>query len=315
MVKIPKWIMLRREQLVYVGVFALAFLVYPGQNIYMTATLPQAEVKKEIELKKPVAAPYPERKIGHEPREEVTAGGVVIMDVESGTFLYKRNERVLFAPASTTKIMTALAALEYFKLDDVVTVNMLVGDGQKMGLFLGEKITVENLLYGLLIQSGNDAAYALASHYPGGLDSFIAAMNAKAVELNLKDTNFTNPAGFDDPKHQMSAIDLARLAKAAVENGVIRKMVAIPQITISDVTYSYYHKLTNVNELLGKIPGVGGIKTGWTEAAGENLVTLVERNGHRVILVVLHSKNRFTDTEILINWVFGGHEWKVIEAY
>lgn len=310
---VPKWIKVRREQLVYVVVFGLAFLIYPGQNIYMTGALPQVEVKKEIGLKKPIAAPYPQRKIEYEPGEEVTAGGVVIMDVGSGTFLYKRNERVLFAPASTTKIMTALVALDAYPLDEVVKVSMLVGDGQKMGLFLGETMSVENLLYGLLIQSGNDAAYALAVHFPGGLEAFVAAMNSRANELNLKDTQFTNPAGFDDPNHRMSPIDLARLAKAALDSPVIRKMVAIPQITISDTTYSYYHKLTNVNELLGKIPGVGGIKTGWTAEAGENLVTLVERNGHKVILVVLHSKNRFADTEILINWVFGGHEWKKME--
>lgn len=313
MVEFPKWIKVRREQLVYVVVFGLAFLIYPGQNIYMTGALPQVEVKKEIELKKPVAAPYPQRVVISEPGIEVSAQGVVILDVASGTFLYKRNESVYFAPASTTKIMTALVALDAYPLDEVVKVSMLVGDGQKMGLFLGETISVENLLYGLLIQSGNDAAYALAAHFPGGLEAFVAAMNSRANELNLKDTHFTNPAGFDDPNHRMSPIDLARLAKAALDSPVIRKMVAIPQITISDTTYSYYHKLTNVNELLGKIPGVGGIKTGWTAEAGENLVTLVERNGHKVILVVLHSKNRFADTEILINWVFGGHEWKKME--
>lgn len=310
---VPKWIKFRREQLVYVVVFGLAFLIYPGQNIYMTGALPQAELKKEIELKKPVAALYPQRVVTHEPGAEVSAQGVVILDVASGTFLYKRNEGVYFAPASTTKIMTALVALDAFPLDEVVKVSMLVGDGQKMGLFLGETVSVENLLYGLLIQSGNDAAYALAAHFPGGLEAFVAAMNSRANELNLKDTYFTNPAGFDDPNHRMSPIDLARLAKAALDSPVIRKMVAIPQITISDTTYSYYHKLTNVNELLGKIPGVGGIKTGWTAEAGENLVTLVERNGHKVILVVLHSKNRFADTEILINWVFNGHVWQKMD--
>jgi D-alanyl-D-alanine carboxypeptidase (penicillin-binding protein 5/6) len=105
-------------------------------------------------------------------------------------------------------------------------------------------------------------------------------------------------------------MDLARLASVALTNKTVSKMVAIPQITVSDETHTYFHPLTNVNQLLGKIPGVGGIKTGWTEEAGENLVTLVERNGHRVIIVVLKSLDRFADTAFLIDWVFYNHNWE-----
>ncbi len=179
-----------------------------------------------------------------------------------------------------------------------------------MGLIPGERITVENLLYGALVQSGNDAAWALAEHYPGGVEKFVEAMNKKAADLHLSNTHFTNPVGFDDPNHIMTAIDLTRLASYALTNKTIVKIVAIPQITISDVTHTQFHPLTNVNTLLGKIPGVAGIKTGWTEEAGENLVTLVERDNHRVIIVVLKSLNRFADTEALINWVFTNYEWQ-----
>ena len=105
-------------------------------------------------------------------------------------------------------------------------------------------------------------------------------------------------------------ITLLVLAVVALTNPVIAKIVAIPQITISDVTHTYFHALKNVNQLLGKIPGVGGIKTGWTEEAGENLVTYVERNGHKVIFVVLHSKDRFGETAKLIDWVFGNFSWQ-----
>jgi D-alanyl-D-alanine carboxypeptidase (penicillin-binding protein 5/6) len=180
-----------------------------------------------------------------------------------------------------------------------------------MGLIPGERITVENLLYGSLIHSGNDAAWALADHYPGGEQKFVEAMNAKAKELHLTQSQFTNPVGYDNPNHKMSPVDLALLGEAALNNKVIAKMVAIPSITISDVTHTYFHQLKNVNELLGKIPGVGGIKTGWTEEAGENLITLVERSGHRVIIVVLHSQDRFGDTSNLINWIFNNYQWKV----
>ena len=169
---------------------------------------------------------------------------------------------------------------------------------------------MENLLYGALIYSGNDAAWALANYYPGGEPRFVEAMNQKAQELHLSHSHFTNPVGYDDPDHYMTPVDLARLGEAALDSETIAKMVAIPEITISDVTHTYFHHLTNVNELLGKIPGVGGIKTGWTEEAGENLITLIERNGHRVITVVLHSQDRFSDTTKLIDWIFANYQWQ-----
>lgn len=258
----------------------------------------------------PTPAPYPVNSTGIYPGYEITATGVVVYDVDSAVTLYGRDTEVILSPASTTKIMTALVALEHFELDDVVTVQTVVDEGQLMGLIPNESITVENLLYGALIHSGNDAAWALAEHFDGGVDAFVAAMNKKAAELHLDHTHFTNPVGFDDPNHYMTAMDLTRLASYALTNKTIVKMVAIPQITVSDVTHTYFHPLSNVNTLLGKIPGVAGIKTGWTELAGENLVTLVERNGHRVIIVVLHSQDRFHDTEQLIQWVFGNYEWQ-----
>lgn len=285
-------------------------LFYPGQNIYMTDQINYDlfdKNQKQLPTFKP--APFPENVTGILPGEDISATSIVIRDVDSGVFLYKRNPDMRLSPASTTKILTALVVMDVFSLDDVITVENPLTEGQTMGLISGEKITVENLLYGALIQSGNDAAYALANAYPGGLPKFIEAMNEKAKLLNLTYSSFTNPVGFDDANHKMSALDLAKLAAIALRNKTISKMVAIPSITISDVTHTYFHKLTNVNELLGKIPGVGGIKTGWTEEAGENLVTLVERNSHKVIIVVLHSKNRFTDSEGLIQWVFNNFEW------
>jgi D-alanyl-D-alanine carboxypeptidase (penicillin-binding protein 5/6) len=108
----------------------------------------------------------------------------------------------------------------------------------------------------------------------------------------------------------MTPTDLARLASVALSDKTIAKIVAIPQITVSDVTHSRFHSLRNVNELLGRIPGVGGMKTGWTEEAGENLVTLIERDGHRLILVLLHSADRFGETEALINWIFTNYRWE-----
>jgi len=232
------------------------------------------------------------------------------MDVDSHVYVYKRNETLSLSPASTTKLLTALVALDVYKPDDVVTIASNSAGGQVVGLVAGEKVTVENLLYGALIHSGNDAAIALAEFYPDGMEAFIDRMNEKAKELHMEESHFTNPMGFDGSEHKVTPLDLSLLALAAIQNKTIAKMVAIPQITISDVTHTYFHKLNNVNQLLGKIPGVAGIKTGWTEAAGENLITYVERNGRKIIFVVLHSKDRFGDTTKLIDWVFENYRWE-----
>jgi D-alanyl-D-alanine carboxypeptidase len=299
-------------KILFLVVLSAFVVLSPGQNIYLMAEASEEHLLPPWPQSAPTPALYPVNITGIFPGPEVTATGVVVLDIDSGVYLYKRNETVELSPASTTKLLTALVALDNYNLDDVVTIKPMNIDGQVMGLIPGEKITVENLLYGALIYSGNDAAWALSDYYPGGEPKFVDAMNEKAKELHLIHSHFTNPVGFDDPNHKMTPIDLAMLGEAALDNKTIAKMVAIPEITISDVTHTYFHQLRNVNELLGKIPGVGGIKTGWTEEAGENLITLVERNGHRVITVVLHSQDRFGDTSKLIDWVFGNYQWKIL---
>lgn len=302
------------EKIVFLIIVALFILLSPGQNIYFLEKSTQKEaILRPFPFDMPTPAPYPKNISGIYPGAQYSASGIVVLDMDSGVYLFKRNAEDLLAPASITKIMTALIALDSYGLDDVVIVNKLVNNGQTMGLVTGEKITVENLLLGALIQSGNDAAYALADHYPGGVEKFLEAMNKKATALHLNNTHFTNPIGFDDPGHRTTPMDLSRLASVALSNKTIAKMVAIPQITISDVTHTYFHSLRNVNDLLGKIPGVGGIKTGWTEEAGENLITLVERNGHRVIIVILKSADRFGETSMLIDWIFTNHRWENLE--
>ncbi len=300
------------EKIVFLVLLFTLILLYPGGQGTSLAGV-AAKPLRTLATVPPTPAPYPQNSSGVYPGFEISASGVVVLDVASGVFLYERGEEELLSPASTTKILTALVALDAYDLDDVVTITQVANDGQVMGLVPGERITVENLLYGALIQSGNDAAWALADNYPGGVTEFVRVMNEQAQALHLDKSHFTNPVGYDDLAHKTTPKDLARLSKVALENKVIAKMVAIPQITVSDVTHTYFHPLTNVNELLGKIPGVGGIKTGWTEEAGENLVTLVERNGHRIILVVLHSEDRFVDTSRLIDWVFTNHQWQVFE--
>lgn len=292
-----------------VVVIAILFLLLPEQNVYSYRAMTESYTPK-MDLPVPTPAPYPMNST-QILAPEVTAEGIAIVDVDSGVTLFEKNPDARLFPASTTKIMTALVVLEEYTLNDVVTV--VRGpevEGQKMGLIKGETITVENLLYGILVHSANDAAFALAAHHPQGVEGFVQKMNETADHLHLTNTHFVNPAGFDDPNHYTTARDLMRLALIALEHPEISKIVAIPQITVSDTTYVYFHTLRNINELLGKIPGVSGFKTGFTEAAGQSLVTTIKRKGHTILIVLLKSQDRFGETEILLNWVFGNFAWQ-----
>ncbi len=286
----------------------VVLLLIPSQNVYSFRSVSETYSPKIVFIT-PSPMPYPIKKTDSvEP--ELTAEGVMVIDVLSGTNIYQKNPDVQFYPASTTKIMTALVALADYSLSEVVTVRSVITEGQTMGLAAGETITVENLLFGILVHSANDAAFALAEHYSGGAAAFIDRMNLEAKKLKLTNTHFVNPIGFDDPEHYTTPRDLALLSRFALENPVIRKMTGIAQITVPDTTYSRFHPLKNINQLLGKIPGVSGLKTGYTQIAGQALVTTVDRDGHEILFVVLKSKDRFKDTENLINWVFNNFQWK-----
>lgn len=241
-----------------------------------------------------------------------SARGIYILDVNSMVPMYQKNPDDLFYPASTTKIMTALVALDAFAGQEVVTSPEQTGVtiGKTMKLTSGEQIGFEDLLYGLLLESGNDAAFALAQNYPGGYSMMVDAMNRRAKDLGLSRTTFHNVSGLDQPGHQTSPHDLAILSAVAMTNAQFATAVGTREKTISSVGKAVIHRLQNTNELLGTVPGVIGIKTGWTDLAGENLVTEVDRDGHRVIIVILSSAHRFDDTRALINWVFNHHDWE-----
>jgi serine-type D-Ala-D-Ala carboxypeptidase (penicillin-binding protein 5/6) len=303
------WWLPYREKILFLLFIALFFLISPRRETQgVVIALSDFYPLKQESLPIPTPAPYPVNLKTKTP-PEISAQAISIIDVDSGVTMYQKNESVPLPPASTTKIMTALIVLDLYKTSDIVTVPEATVDGQLMKLTAGERMTVENLLYGMLVYSGNDAALTLAAYHPGGVSAFVDLMNQKAKELNLEQTTFTNPIGLDDPRQRMSARDLARLSRFAIQNPLIAKMVAIPEITISDADYKNFYDLKNVNQLLGKIPGVAGIKTGWTEEAGENLVTLINRDGHKIIIVTLHSKDRFGDQTKLIDWVFGNYQW------
>lgn len=239
-----------------------------------------------------------------------SARAILVKDLETDTILYQKDAYIPLPIASTTKIMTALVASGYFQPNSVLTVNDGARiPGAKVGLFSGEDLTFRSLLYGMLLNSGNDAAFAIAENYPGGVLGFVSAMNKKAIELNLNNTHFENPAGFDSPNHYSSASDLSKITQEALKDSQLSRIFATKDTDIFSLDKKYKHNLRNLNKLLTQVKGVLGVKTGYTEGAKENLVTLVEREGHKVLLVVLGSDDRFGETTGLIDWTYENFTW------
>jgi len=299
----------RMRLLAYFSALIL-YLLIPSQGYYETLKLEKSESKVRASDFDIDFSYYPKYR-GTQKVPNLTAESVSIIDVDSAVPIWEKNPEMSFRPASITKLMTALVALETYDQKQVLTVKNLnpSKDEADMGLAVGDELLVENLLYGLLIPSGNDAAYTLADNYPTGLSGFVARMNQKAEELSMKFTHFDNPSGLDSPTHISTARDLSILAREAIKNPTIAKIVTIKASTVPDVSGKKQYSLKNVNQLLGVVSGVDGIKTGFTDLAGQCLISSVTRNGHRVIFVVLNSNDRFGESEKIINWVFNNYEW------
>jgi len=250
--------------------------------------------------------PYQVRELGEltqPPR--LTARAALLADGRTGTILFEQAAHERLAPASTTKIMTALLALEHGDLADVVTVPeeaLMVGEAS-MGLQPGEEVTLEALLYGLLLVSANDAALTIAMHIGGSVEDFVALMNERAAALGLSDTHFVNPHGLDDPQHFTSAADLLTLTREALSNPDFARIVATPEATVAG------RLLVNTNQLLGTYEGADGVKTGTTNTAGECLIASATRERGQAIVIVLGSSNRYADAKALLDFYFEHYGW------
>lgn len=220
---------------------------------------------------------------------EVSAAAAVLMDADSGRLLYDKNGEKRMLIASTTKLMTALVALEQGGLQQEITVTGgHMAEGSSMYLRPGEKLTLETLLYGLLLSSGNDAALAV-TECMGGAVPFVARMNEKAAELGMENTHFANPNGLDDEAHYSTAEDMAKLAAAAMDDPVLRRVASTRTARIGGRT------LTNHNKLLSRVEGCVGLKTGYTRAAGRTLISCAERDGVRLVAVTLQDGDDWND--------------------
>ena len=231
----------------------------------------------------------------------------VIFDRLSGRCIYGKDENKQTAMASTTKIMSIIIVVENCNLSDTVTITAKAAGtgGSKLGLHTDDKITVMDLLYGLMLRSGNDAAVALAIHTAGSVEKFADLMNQKAEELGLKNTHFVTPHRLDNPNHYTTAYELAKITDYALKNETIAKIVKTKTATIN--INGSPMQINNTNELLGNVDGVYGVKTGFTNNAGRCLVTSVKRGDMDLIIVVLGAdtrKDRAKDSMKLIEYAY-----------
>lgn len=274
-----------------------------------------------------VCADDVDNEVDFEDTIEVTASNVselpktnsrryIVYDRISKSMIIGKNEDVKSAMASTTKIMTTIVILEKADLNEKVTVSAKAGGtgGSRLGLKRGDKASVRDLLYGLMLRSGNDAAVALAEHVGGSVKEFAELMNEKAIELGLTNTHFVTPHGLDDANHYTTALELAKLTDYAMDNETFAKIVGTKSTTIYINNQS--RQINNTNELLGVLNGVVGVKTGFTNNAGRCLVTETKRNNMDIITIVLGAdtkKDRTKDSVNLIEYTFSKYKMYNLE--
>ena len=236
----------------------------------------------------------------------ISGSSGILVDINSGKVLFEKNSEQRLKIASLTKIMTAVVALEHKDPDSKIRVSeKAAGTGENiMGITEGEVYTLEELMYGLLLPSGNDAAYAIAEGVAGSSDRFVEWMNFKAKELGLMNTYFADPSGLDDTTYS-TAQDLARLTRYAMKNPRFRSIVGTVDIELPFTETHKYLPLYNQTNLLATYPGVVGVKTGYTEEAGLTLVTYASNEGYELVGVVLNSTDRKGDMVLMLDHGYG----------
>jgi len=236
---------------------------------------------------------------------DISANSAVVMEQTTKSILFSKNSKAKMKPASTTKILTAICALEYGNIDDIVTVSVNAAnqEGSSMYIEAGEKIKLESLIYGLMLNSGNDAAVAIAEHISGSEKKFSELMNKKAKEIGAKSCNFVTPNGLDDDNHFVTAEDLALITAYALKNEKFCEIVKTrTKLVTTEKNVKKY--LTNHNKMLGLYNGCIGVKTGFTKASGRTLVTAAEKNGIKIIAVTLKAPNDWNDHKKLLDYGF-----------
>jgi D-alanyl-D-alanine carboxypeptidase (penicillin-binding protein 5/6) len=238
------------------------------------------------------------------PWRRVPAHSVLLKDMKTGRTLYEFESTKRLSPASLTKIMSALVILEFGQLEDQVTVSRHASRAHKTHLRLraGQVFRLDDLLKAMLIVSANDACVAAVEHVGGDEEKFVTLMNTKATALGLADTHFSNGCGFDAPDHYSTAEDLAKLSEHALQHPVFKQLVREEREIITPLNGHRSYLLRNTNRLLGRVPGVEGVKTGFTSRAGRCLIAKVSQDGNDLLVVILNSNRRWNTALSLINY-------------
>lgn len=248
-------------------------------------------------------------------KKGVTAKSAILIEASTGRVLYEKNAFERMPMASTTKIMTAILAIENSNLSDTVVVSPKASDVGESSIWLaaGEKMTMSDMLFGLMLASGNDAAVAIAEHVAGSVDEFSQMMNAKAKEIGAYNTNFCNPNGLPIDDHYTTAYDLALISAYAMKNDFFKELVKTQYKTIPWEGHEYNRVVKNKNKLLWQYEGGNGIKTGYTKAAGKCLSAAAERDGMQLISIVLSAPDMFNDCVKLLDYGFKNYSSKLIQ--
>ncbi len=245
---------------------------------------------------------------------ETSAQAAIVMEQSSRRVLFAKNADARLPMASTTKIVTALCVLDQCNLDEVVEIPREAAgvEGSSVYLRAGERLTVGELLYGLMLRSGNDCAAALALHVSGSIERFADLMNSVAAENGCKDSHFVNPHGLPADDHYTSARDLAVLTCVALQNEHFRQIVSAKTARISNEGMDYDRVLVNKNKLLNSLDGADGVKTGYTKKAGRCFVGSATRNGMQVVAVVLNCGPMFEETASMLDAAFANYSMEVV---
>ncbi len=304
--------------IIWIFVFTIA-VMQPAISVYAVDTLPTEEYVTQWEARK--SLPVDTNSITGWPKgPENGAESAILMEVDTGTVLYAKNINEPLYPASTTKLMTALLVVENCQMDEVVTFSDEAIDNtewgsSRIGIMKGEQLTVEQCLYGLLLGSANEVAYGLAEHVGGDLESFVGMMNAKAEELGCSNTHFVNASGLPDPDHYVSAFDLATIAREFFSNetlcmisGTARYVIPSTNKTDEERPQENHHKMIQGRKYA--YDGIVGGKTGFTTDARQTLVTCAQRDGMKLICVVMKDESpyQFTDTKDLLDYGFASFQ-------
>lgn len=242
----------------------------------------------------------------------INAKCAIAIDMDSKIVLYEKNAEMIVPIASTTKILTSLVAIKYGQLDNKTIISQRASGvrGSTVGYKKGESVTVRELLYGLMLRSGNDAAVAIAESVGGSVEKFATLMNEYAAETGLCNSHFESPHGLDSENHYSTAYDLARITTIAKRNDLFNKIVSTKIIDAQ--TSGFTRSYQNINKILYKIPEANGVKTGYTGDAGKCLVTSAVYNGHEIVIVVLNCVGRWDETSKIFDYIKKNYEYKTI---